>query len=236
MHMRKQLRLMLGLVTLLALAQTFLLGSVVRAQEKEQAAERKSPLDARASTGLVLAGKVGIGLGKPFSDFGATPVFELELGYLLPFGAPVNRSIEVFVDGQYTMAGMTGTSKQSDPRLPSTGLVKYDLTQQALALSLGGIYHIDVGSELIMPYAGLGARMYLLKTKVKGSAGGQTYSPSDETQTRAGLLLLGGVEIFAGPGALLAELSFGWASVNSFVLRDTNLGALNLTLGYRLVL
>jgi hypothetical protein len=216
-----------------------MLASAARAQEKdsnEPAAAQRSPLDARANSGLVLAGKVGVGLGKPFSDFGGTPVFGLELGYLLPLGAPVNRSIEVFVDGQYTMAGMTGASSQSDARLPSTGALHYDLTQQALALSLGGIYHIDLGSQLIMPYAGLGARMYLLNTKVKGSAGGEAYSPSNETQMRAGLLLLGGVEIFAGPGALLAELSFGWASVNSFVLRDTNLGALQLTLGYRLVI
>jgi hypothetical protein len=48
-------------------------------------------------------------------------------------------------------------------------------------------------------------------------------------------LLLGGAELFVGPGALLAELSFGWASVNSFVLRNTNLGALNLAVGYRLM-
>ena len=86
-----------------------------------------------------------------------------------------------------------------------------------------------------MPYAGLGGRLYLLDTKVKGSAGGQAYGRNEEKQTRVGLLLLGGVELFVGPGALLGELSFGWASVNSFVLRITNLGALNLAVGYRLM-
>jgi hypothetical protein len=190
-----------------------------------------SPLESRAHTGLLLGGKAGGGLGKPFSEFGATPVFELELGYLLP---PLHRSIELFVSGQYTQPGIDGISGKADPRLP--GASSFDLTQQELALSFGGLYRFDVGSRLLMPYAGLGARLYLLNTKVKGSAGGHVYGQNEETQSAAGLLLLGGLELFAGPGALLGELSFGWAPVDGFVLRDTNLGAMHFALGYRLML
>jgi hypothetical protein len=193
----------------------------------------QTAIESKLHTGLLLGGKVGGGPGKPWSDFGATPVFELELGYALP---PLHRAIQLFFTGQYTQPGMSSTSGTKDPRLPGNGLVSYDVLQQELTLSFGGLYRFDVGSKQVMPYGGVGARMYLLDTKVKGSVSGQAYGRNEETQTRVGLLLLGGAELYVGPGALLAELSFGWASVNSFVLRNTNLGALNLAVGYRLML
>jgi hypothetical protein len=193
------------------------------------------PLASRANVGLVLGGKVGGGIGKPFSEFGATPVFELELGYMLPLGDPIGRSIELFVTGQFTQPGIDGKASKPDSRLPGDGILHYDVTQQELALSLGALYRFDLHSKLLMPYGGLGGRMYMLKTKVKASAGGQSYGQNDETQTKFGLLLLGGVDMFVGPGALLAELSFGWASLDGYVLRNTNLGALSLAVGYRLM-
>lgn len=196
----------------------------------------ESPAQSRANLGLVLGGKVGGGLGAPFSDFGATPVLELELGYMLPVGGALDRHIQLFVTGQYVQPTVDGTASDPDPRLPGDGIVRYEVTQQELALSLGALYRFDLGTQLLMPYGGLGGRMYLLNTKVKGSAGGVAYGENEETQTDFGLVLLGGVDIFLGPGALLAELSFGWAALDGFVMRDTNLGALNLAVGYRLML
>ncbi|MBM4362708.1 MAG: hypothetical protein FJ104_08505 [Deltaproteobacteria bacterium] len=46
---------------------------------------------------------------------------------------------------------------------------------------------------------------------------------------------LGG-ELHVGPGAVLLEVQTGYAAVDGFVLRDTNVGALNAALGYRLFL
>jgi hypothetical protein len=193
----------------------------------------QNPAESRADVGLVIGGKVGGGLGKPWSDFGVTPVFELELGYMLP---PLHRAIEIFVIGQYAQPGIDGESEEADPRLPGTEPLSYEVTQQWVALSLGALYRIDVGTDVVMPYGGLGARMYMLKTTVKGRAAGESFGENDETQMDYGLMLLGGVDIFLGPGALLAELSFGWAQLDGFVMRDTNLGALSLAVGYRVML
>jgi hypothetical protein len=238
-----------GLLPLLGLALALCTGGTSRAQEADAQGEYsmnasstaaggddhggQTPIESKLHSGLLLGGKVGGGLGKPWSDFGATPVFELELGYALP---PLHRAIQLFFSGQYTQPGMSGTSGIKDQRLPGNGLVSYDVLQQELTLSFGGLYRFDVGSKQVMPYGGIGGRLYMLDTKVKGSVGSQAYGRNQETQTRVGLLLLGGAELYVGPGALLAELSFGWASVNSFVLRNTNLGALNLAVGYRLML
>lgn len=194
-----------------------------------------NPLETRASVGLALAGKVGGGIGAPASDFGATPIFELELEYMLPLGQPIGHALGVFANAQYTQPGIDGNVSSADARLPGDGRLSYELTQRELTLSLGAHYRIDLGSDLVMPYAGLGGRMYLLRTEVSGEVDGQAFGDNEETKTGFGLLLLGGLELYLGPGALLAELQFGWGPLDAFVLRDTNLGALSLALGYRLM-
>jgi hypothetical protein len=220
-----------------ASAQSTLAGEEDVAIDDEVAADdggAGSPIDTRASAGLAIGGKVGLGLGAPFNDFGGTPVLELELGYLPELGG--RRALEIFLSGQYTQPGVDGSAAEPDPRVPGSEPFSYEVTQQMLSLGLGVLYHIDVGSELLMPYGGLGGRMYLLRTQASTEVAGQAVADSDETQTSFGLVLLGGVELFLGPGALLAELSFGWAGLDAYIMRDTNLGALSLSIGYRVFL
>jgi hypothetical protein len=193
----------------------------------------ESPIDSRADVGLVLGAKVGGGFGT--GDFGATPVFELELGFAPDLGDSLGHALEIFLIGQYAQPGLDGSS-ESDPRFPGGAAFSYDVSQQMFSLSLGALWRFDVGSDLLMPYAGLGGRLYLLKTKIEGEAGGEPLGDSSETQSKVGLVLLGGLEAFVGPGALLGELSFGWASLDSYILRDTDAGALSLAVGYRVML
>lgn len=199
----------------------------------DEAEDDQSPVDARAEAGLVIGGKVGGGIGT--GDFGATPVFELELGYAPDLGDSLGRSLEIFLIGQYAQPGLDGSS-EPDPRFPGGAAFSYEVTQQMLSLSFGGLLRFDVGSDLLMPYGGLGARMYLLNTEVKADAMGEPLGESSETQTDFGLVLLGGLDVFVGPGALLGELSFGWAALDGYILRDTNVGALSLAVGYRVML
>lgn len=191
----------------------------------------ESPIASRAKLGLVLGGKVGGGIGT--GPFGATPLFELEAGFALP---PLERAIEIFVAAQYAQPGTDGSGAEPDPRLPDDGSFRYEISQQILTLALGGLYRLDLGNDLVMPYGGLGGRVYFLRTKIEGEAAGEPFGSNEETQADVGLVLLGGVDIFLGPGALLAELSFGYAAVDGFVLRDTDVGALNLAIGYRFIL
>lgn len=219
--------------SLLAL-QTSVESSLASAQEGE--AENESAFEERVDLGLTLGAKVGAGLGAPLSDFGATPALELEVGYLLPIAAPSEHVLGIFLSALYVQPGVEGRASEADARLPGDGIVHYEVTQQELVFSLGGIYRIDVGSDLLLPYGGIGARMYLLNTNVSGEVDSSPYGDSDETKTSFGLLLLGGVELMLGPGALLAELQMGWGPLDAYVMRDTNLGALSLSVGYRLFL
>lgn len=194
----------------------------------------QSPIDSRMGAGLVLGGKVGGGFG--VSGLGATPVFELELGYAPDLGGSIGHSLEIFLIGQYAQPGVNGDAPKTDPRFTAGAPFSYDVTQQMFSLSLGALYRFDVGSKLLMPYGGLGGRMYLLNTKAKADVKGEPLGESSETRTDFGLVVLGGLDVFLGPGALLGEVSFSWAPLNGYVMRETNLAALSLAVGYRVML
>ena len=204
----------------------------------EVAADEKpgeqSPIDSRADAGIVLGGKVGGGFG--VGGFGATPVFELELGYAPDLGGSIGHSLEIFLIGQYAQPGVDGHSPEVDPRFTAGAPFSYDVTQQMFSFSLGALYRFDVGSKLLMPYGGLGGRMYLLNTKVKADVKGEALGESSETRSDFGLVALGGLDVFVGPGALLGELSFSWAPLDGYVMRETNLATLSLAVGYRVML
>jgi hypothetical protein len=218
----------------------FGVATTVHAQKEEQPPSddsndeqrAQSPIDTRANAGVVLGGKVGGGIG--VGDFGATPLFELELGYAPDLGESLGRSLEIFLIGQYAQPGLDGRASESDPRVD--GEFSYEISQRMLSLSLGALFRFDVGSELVMPYGGLGGRVYLLDAQVKGALMDEPLGESGETRTQFGLVLLGGLDVFVGPGALLGELSFGWAPMDGYVVRDASLAALSLAVGYRVML
>jgi hypothetical protein len=188
-----------------------------------------------AGAGLVVGALAGGGFSQPFSKLGTSFVGELELGYVLP---PLRRSIEIFVSGQYA-APKTSGSNIADTFGPSggsriPGTMSYEVTEQQAVITLGGLFRIPLPTPLFRPYFSLGGRAYLLKTKVTGNAGGQAFGENDETATKFGFFGALGGEVHFGPGAVLLEVQTGYASVDGFVLRNTNVGSLNAALGYRL--
>lgn len=191
-----------------------------------------------AHAGLVLGFKpAGIGLSQPFSDLGTSYTGEFELGYLLP---PLKRSIEVFLAGQFSAPGAEGKEivdtygASGTSRIPGT--MNYKVTVQQLRITAGALYRLPLELPLFRPYAGLGIRTYLTRTKVEGDAGGKAFGKNEETDTRIGILGLLGGELHLGPGAVLLEVQCGYAALDGYIMRDTNLGALDLLLGYRLFL
>lgn len=191
-------------------------------------------LERRADTGLVLGAKLGGGLG--LGALGASFVTELEVGYLLPLPEPVNHSLELFLTMQYMQPGTDGKASDPDPRLPGDGIMKYEVTQQILPVTFGVLYRLPLPTDLLMPYAAAGARLYMMRTTVKGSVDGESFGENEETSSKFGAYFSLGADFFLGPGALLAELQICHTPVDAFVLRDTNASALNLAVGYRLML
>jgi hypothetical protein len=180
-----------------------------------------------ANTGLTLGLKLGAGFSQPFGDLGTGFLSELEVGYALPVA---KRSFALFVSGAYTQPGADGANLK-DERLP--GPASYELSQQELLLTLGVTYRLHLPTKLVRPYASIGPRLFLMRTKVSGSAGGKAFGENEETATDLGLFGALGAELHFGPGAVLFELSMTWAHVDGYVLRDTSAGALGMAVGYR---
>jgi len=201
---------------------------------QDTAPDPQGPLDTRANTGLVIGAKVGGGLG--LGPLGASPVGEIEIGYLLPLPEPIGRSLELFMSAQYMQPGTDGHTTAPDPRLPGDGTMTYNVKQQVLPLTFGLLYRIPMSGDAFMPYAAAGVRVMMLKTTVSGSAGDQSFGSNDETSTSAGGYFAVGADIFLGPGALVAELQLGYAPIDGFVLRETNTSNVALALGYRFIL
>ena len=193
----------------------------------------EGPTAAWSMSGLVIGAKAGAGIGAPLNELGATFVGELELGYALPLPEPIGRSLELFTAGAYLAPSTDGTVAAADPRLPGDGSFNYEVTQQAVVLTLGARYRISLADDAIAPYGAVGARMYLMRTTTEGQAAGQALGTTDETATAFGLHVAGGVDFRLGPGAVLAEAQLGYAPLDGYVMRDTNAGALVLLVGYR---
>lgn len=188
-------------------------------------------------TGLVAGLKLGGGFNQPFNAFGSSLVAELELGYNLPV---MDRSLGLFVSGQYGQPATEASEledtfgEDGSSRLPGT--YSYSLQQTQAILTFGAIYRIRVPVDLFRPYVALGGRYYMMSTEVEGESDDRLFLSNTETGGALGFYGALGAELHVGPGAVLLELQGTAVTVDQFVLRDTNLSALNVALGYRLFL
>ncbi len=213
-------------MVIMALSILPLFAGGVAAQESGPSYERGGMLGA----GIVAGAKVGGGFSQPFGDLGSSFLTELEVGYVLP---ALEHSLQLFLSGGYTQPKAEGKGID-DPRLP--GPASYTLTQQQAMVTLGVLYRLHLSSDLIRPYAALGPRLYMLRTKISGKAGSSSFGDNEETATKIGAFGALGAELHFGPGAVLCEVSLAWVKLDGYVLRDTSAGALGLALGYRLFL
>jgi len=204
--------------------------SDIEGPSSEPKKDEDAPYETGKGTGITLGLKLGGGFNQPFGELGTSFLTELEVGYMLPVA---KRSFTVFVSGAYAQPGADGKNLKDD-RLP--GAASYELTQQELLLTLGVTYRLHLPTKLIRPYASIGPRLFLTRTKVKGSAGGEAFGENEETATDIGFFGALGAELHVGPGAALFELSTTWAKLDGYVLRDTSAGTLAVSIGYRLIL
>jgi opacity protein-like surface antigen len=185
--------------------------------------------DAKSGGAVLVGGKLG-GI-VPFGGLSPFVTVGLEAGYIFPW---MNRSFAAALYVDYTAPKADG-SKQ-DPRLGDAGgSYEWKLTEQELTFMPVVMYRLtSLGT--VTPYAGIGPRIYLLKSTVQGSAMGATIDETTEQSTKVGFGIPVGVEFELGPGALLAELLFQYGGLDHEITGDTNTGALSLSVGYRGIL
>lgn len=204
------------------------------------APEQDAALESKPDTGgvddsgaLLLAGKVG-GIASfngldPFVQAG------LELGWV--FG-DTDHSIAGFLQVEYSAppASGEGSEDQFDPSRVPDGAYEWELVQKELVFQPTFLYRLTGLTDSITPYVGIGPRIYLLETVVRGAAGGETIGDTKERSTKFGAGLPLGVELALGPGGLFAELLLQWAPFDHETTGETHLGGSSLFVGYRALL
>lgn len=111
----------------------------------------------------------------------------------------------------------------------------WKVRQDFLTFALLLRYRFLPADGLFNVYAGLGPRLYLLRTVANGSAGGEEFGETRQLETRFGGTVVAGPELHLGPGALGLEVAFAFANLDGMITGNSNAGALDVLLGYRLL-
>lgn len=203
---------------------------VAAATAQAQTATVVAPAPKRDRGQVLLAVKVGALLPYGFSRLGASYLVDLELGYALPV---LHHRLALTIEGAFTAPEASGST--TDPRLDAApgGAYSWHLSQRELILGLSLVYRHPIGR--LTPYIGVGPRLFLLDSRVNGSAGAAPIAQSSETSTKIGAGIPVGLGFRLGPGDLFAELALNISGINHRTTGDTNTGSLTLAAGYRFV-
>ena len=168
-------------------------------------------------------------LPQAFSPLQTHVLAELEAGYLLPFA---KRLLGVTASFAFSMPSTSG-SGLADPRVPG-GAYDYNSTEQHFLIGVTVWANMPLGR--VVPYLGIGPRVYAVRTLSSGSAGGASILETLETSTQVGVGVPVGVNVMLGPGRIFGEFQLLWAGINQKSTGDGSVGSLTLGAGYRFVL
>jgi hypothetical protein len=187
----------------------------------DKPAERSESAD-HARSGVLIGAKVGGIL--PFSKLGPNVSVGIELGYA--FG-----NFAVALDVDYTAPKASGT--ESDPRVTGAAY-SWHLTEQELNVMPVFLYRLPLGA--LTAFAGIGPRLYLLKSTVRSNTGAPSFQETTEKSSKFGFGVPLGAELRLGPGAAIAEVLLQYGGLDHTATGSSNTGGASLSLGYRIVL
>jgi hypothetical protein len=202
--------------------------STTLARAEEPVAIATAPQPPKRDRGeVILAVKAGGEVARVFSHLGGSYLVSVEVGYALPV---LKHRLAITIDAAFTAPQASGSD--TDARLTANG-GSYDwrLDQRELMFGLTLIYRHPIGR--VTPYFGVGPRLFLLESKVKGSVGGTAISESSEVSTKVGAGIPLGVGFRLGPGDLFLELQLAISAIDHRTTGDSNTGSLGLVVGYR---
>ncbi len=179
------------------------------------------------SSAFLAAGKVGAIV--PFNGLHPFVAGGVELGWVF---AGTKRRIGALLDVEYTAPA--GDGNESDARVTS-GSYKWDVRQKQLTFQPTFLYRFTSGGPLV-PFVGLGPRIYFLETTGTATAGSAAMQDTHEKSTKFGVGVPLGLEYQLGPGALFLEAQLEWGPLNHRITGDTSLAAVTPLLGYRALL
>ena len=176
--------------------------------------------------GIAAAPKIGMTFHTIFNELKPMLLLELEAGVLL-----LDRHLEI--DLALSWARPKSTLSKDDPRL-ADGSYDWEIKQDFLSLGIVGRYRLLDKSYWFGPYAALGPRILMLHTKAEGeSDSGNSFGTNEQFETRFGVSVAIGGELYIGPGAVLIEAGFTFGNLDGYITGNTSSAALEILTGYR---
>jgi len=175
------------------------------------------------SQGVFITGKVG-GI-VPFGGLSPNVTGGLDLGYALKMGLAFG------VAADYAAPKKSGT--EQDVRVAG-GSYSWHLTEQMLQVMPFVMYRIT-SMGTIVPYVGVGPRLYFLQSTVRSNEGTPSFQETVEKGMKIGVGVPIGVELALGPGAGIAELLLQYGGIDHTATGASNVGAASLAIGYRVM-
>ncbi len=179
---------------------------------------------------FLFGARFGVFLPQVFNKLSTSFILSLWGGYVIP--AIDYRLVAVFELG-YTQPPRE--DDLDDPRL-AAGSYHYDLTQHDFTMFLGAHYYFAPLRDQLVPYAGIGLRAHLLKSVINGDAGGMSLLENQETSTRFGGAIRGGVGYTLGPGHIALDVELALAPLDHLITGESNIGDLFVAASYQFVM
>lgn len=186
------------------------------------------PFEPRRKEEHVLLAYLKAGGLIPVSKLSPNASIRLGVGYVPPL---LQNRLGVVIDLGYSRT--TESRSVEDPRLgESGGRYSVDLGQHDLNLFIGPQGFILDPNGRLVPYVAIGLDLHFLKTTVEGKGNVEPLGDNEETSTKVGFALRGGLGYRLGPGMLTGEMSFAWADLDHEITGDSNLGRFAILVGY----
>ncbi len=175
----------------------------------------------------------GVGLGISTAGLGLSPVVFLEGGALFPLGpGALTAGLRLGFETYSTDASGTLPCSSPDPCVAADGgNYSYDINEQTFFFGLPISYRFLTPDDVVQPYVGLMPTIFLLKATSTAFD-----SENQQTDTQFGIALFGGAQFPLGPGGILAELGWQYASLQHSITGDSSLSAVTILAGYRFLL
>jgi hypothetical protein len=138
--------------------------------------------------------------------------------------------------GSFAVSMPTTSNTIMDPRVPGGSYTYYQTTQQ-FQLGLTVVAKVPLGR--LVPYVGIGPRLFIVRTPSNGTAAdaNATAIPqSSELSEEAGVGVPLGLDILVGPGRILLEAQLLYAPSSQTSTGPGSFGSISVAAGYRFVL
>ncbi len=175
--------------------------------------------------GITGTGFLQIGAALPEVVLGAVKLVPTSLGGCSPVGTYAEGAVQSCTMIAIKVAKGTFAG----------GAYTWNLTQQYLTFMPVVMYR-HMGFGRVVPFAGVGPRIYLMRSTVSGAVGSVGIPETTEQSTALGVGVPFGVELKVGPGGVVGEVLAQWGPFDHAATGPTHTGALSLSVGYRFTL